>query len=128
MISIRPSSLPPALLSHSVTDKTQVATDKIQVQAPTASTAQTEGAKNTQEANASSKTGVVDEFLKWSQMSPAERIRAQYLKEHDLTEEGLKALPPEESTKIEAAIAEQIKQQLGGGDNQPTGLVFNQLA
>lgn len=59
---------------------------------------------------------VTAEFLEWSKMSPAERIRAQILGELGLTEESLAALPPAEREVIEAEIREAIKRQLGIDD------------
>ncbi|GGD86312.1 hypothetical protein GCM10011390_01170 [Aureimonas endophytica] len=63
-------------------------------------------------AKASGETAVV-EFGKWAKMSPAERIRAQILHRHDLTEESLKALPKEEREAIETEIREAIKRAYG---------------
>lgn len=54
------------------------------------------------------------EFFEWARMSPAERIRAQVLKEHSLTEDGLKELEPDERKAIEKEIADRIKRELGG--------------
>lgn len=53
------------------------------------------------------------EFLKWMQMSPAERIRALFLEEEGLTEESLDRLPAEERERIEDKIKERIEQALG---------------
>ncbi|MFP5075763.1 hypothetical protein ACLE20_00480 [Rhizobium sp. YIM 134829] len=68
----------------------------------------------TSSASASKAESPADEFLTWSRMTPAERIRAQYLKDHNLTEESLKAAKPEEREAIEKEIAERIKRELGG--------------
>lgn len=56
------------------------------------------------------------EFKAWADMSPAERIRAQYLEDHDLTEDALKAMSEEERAPILAAIKEAIERQLGTSD------------
>ena len=56
---------------------------------------------------------LASEFAKWMDMSPAEMIRAQYLADHDMTEEQLAALPPEERQKIEDDIEKTIKEKLG---------------
>ena len=55
---------------------------------------------------------VVDEFMAWMQMSPAEKIRDRMLKEMGLTEEELMELDPEEQEKIEALIAQKIRDEL----------------
>lgn len=67
------------------------------------------------------------ELQKWSQMTPAEMIRAKILDDKDLTEDSLAALPPEEREAILKEIAETIKIRLGidtlaGGpiESQPT--------
>lgn len=60
---------------------------------------------------------ILDEFTKWAHMTPAEKIRAQYLEKHNLTEDSLKQLPPDEQKAINDQIAAEIKKQLGG-DNQ----------
>jgi hypothetical protein len=45
-------------------------------------------------------------------MTPAERIRAQYLEAHGLTESSLSQLDPEIQKAIEDDIKQTIKQQL----------------
>ncbi|MGV1870473.1 hypothetical protein [Agrobacterium rosae] len=56
---------------------------------------------------------LADEFLKFAEMTPAEKIRARALGEMDLTEEKLAALPPEERAAIEDKIAKAIERALG---------------
>ncbi|MCA1441562.1 hypothetical protein I6F07_15310 [Ensifer sp. IC4062] len=58
-------------------------------------------------------SSVADEFLEWSGMSLAEKIRAQYLEAHGLTEESLEAMPPEERAAIEDEIRKAIAESLG---------------
>ncbi|MEF0939747.1 hypothetical protein [Rhizobium sp. BR 362] len=60
---------------------------------------------------------IVDEFTKLAHMTPAEKIRAQYLEQHNLTEESLRKLPADQQKAINDEIAKQVKQQLGI-DNQ----------
>jgi hypothetical protein len=59
------------------------------------------------------KSSAADEFQKYVEMSPAEKIRYNMLQDLGLTEDELKALPPQEQDKIETAIADRIKLQLG---------------
>lgn len=75
------------------------------------------------EAEAAAKaahSSLVDQFSEWSNMDPAEFIRARYLEAHGLTEDDLKAMPADQREAIEKEIAEQIKRELagieGGGD------------
>lgn len=56
---------------------------------------------------------VADEFMEWSEMSPAEKIRAQILEKKELTEEELAAMDPNERAAIEAEIKAAIERQLG---------------
>lgn len=57
------------------------------------------------------------ELSKWANMTPGEKIRAQYLEDHGLTEESLAEMSPEDREAIEKEIAELIKQQLTGIDD-----------
>lgn len=66
-------------------------------------------AENTAAASAS----LVAEFMEWSEMSPAERIRAQMLEELGHTEASLKTLPEAEREAIEDEIRQAIEAQLG---------------
>lgn len=61
---------------------------------------------------AESETAKAD-FLKYARMSPAERIRADFLKSKGLSEESLAQLPKEERMKIEEEIKKLIKTKLG---------------
>lgn len=68
------------------------------------------------EANAGERdesAALFEDIARFARMSPAELIRAQYLSDHDLTEEQLQALAPEERAAVEAEIAEQVKMELG---------------
>ena len=53
---------------------------------------------------------VVDEFMAWVQMSPAEKMRDRILKEMGLTEEQLAEMDLEERAKVEALIAQKIRE------------------
>lgn len=63
-------------------------------------------------AETASGSSAIDEFLEWSQMTLPEKIRAQYLEEHNLTEESLQAMPLDERQKIEEEIRKAIFEQL----------------
>ncbi|MCZ4089941.1 hypothetical protein [Sinorhizobium psoraleae] len=58
-------------------------------------------------------SSVADEFLEWSKKSLAEKIRAQYLEAHGLTEESLEAMPSEERAAIEEEIRKAVAESLG---------------
>ncbi|MBB3288044.1 MULTISPECIES: hypothetical protein [unclassified Rhizobium] len=59
---------------------------------------------------------ILDEFAKWANMTPAQKIRAQYLEAHGLTEDSFKALSADEQKAINDQIASEIKQKLGVGN------------
>ncbi|WP_414901317.1 hypothetical protein [Rhizobium cremeum] len=56
---------------------------------------------------------IISQFLEYSDMTLAEKIRAAYLDDHNLTEEQLAAMPEDERKAIEDEIQEAIKRQLG---------------
>ena len=58
------------------------------------------------------KDNPADEFMDWSKMSLAEKIRAQILADKDLTEADLAAMDADARAAIEAEIKEAIKRQL----------------
>lgn len=64
--------------------------------------------------------GVTGDFLKYANMSPMERMRANILKSLDLTEDKLSALPQEARQKIEGQIKDQIRKLMAnsGGTGQ----------
>lgn len=63
---------------------------------------------------------LVDQFSKWGNMTPAEYIRARYLEQHDLTEDDLAAMPADQRAAIEKEIAEQIKREMAGIEDDGT--------
>jgi hypothetical protein len=71
-----------------------------------------------------------DEFLKFQSKSPAEKMRAMMLAKLGVTEEQLKAMPPEERKKIEDKLKDMVKEQVQNdiGKKGQTGLVADILA
>lgn len=63
-------------------------------------------------------TSVADEFMELAKKTYAERIREQYLEEHDLTEEDLKAMSPEDRKAVEAEIRKAILEAMGVNGQQ----------
>lgn len=59
------------------------------------------------------KPDAADEFLKVSNMTPAERIRYFFLKDRELNEDKLAAMSQKDREAIEQQIKETILQQLG---------------
>ncbi|WP_150112085.1 hypothetical protein [Marinospirillum insulare] len=58
-----------------------------------------------------SNTNAIDEFLAWMQMTDAEKVRDRILKSMGLTEEDLESMEHDEREKIEAIIAQKIKEE-----------------
>ncbi|MGA1801052.1 hypothetical protein [Rhizobium sp. HT1-10] len=77
------------------------------------STASTSGTSSSN--TAASDDDILSEFAKWANMSPAEKIRAQYLEQQNMTEEQFSQLPADQQKAINDQIADMIKQQLGDG-------------
>jgi hypothetical protein len=63
---------------------------------------------------------ILSEFAKWANMTPADKIRAQYLEQQNLTEDQFSQLPTDQQNAINKEIADQIKQQLGGSETGAT--------
>lgn len=66
---------------------------------------------------------VVQQFLNYAKMSPMERLRANILKSMGLTEDQLKALPPDQQKAVEQKIQQIIQQDMQKKANQPGQLV-----
>lgn len=64
---------------------------------------------------------LLSEFAKWANMSPADRIRAQYLEQQNLTEDQFSKLSSDQQAAINDQIAAQIKQQTGAGETDAEG-------
>ena len=76
------------------------------------------------EKEVASETAKAD-FLSYARMSPAERIRADFLKDKGLTEETLAQLPREERMKIEEEIKQLIKKKLGLDESKGAGQIVD---
>ncbi len=77
--------------------------------------------------SAADKANPAEELVKYSQMSVADKIRYKYLRAHNMTEESLKAMLPDEQKKVEQQIADEIKRSLkadGRGANA-VGITLN---
>lgn len=72
-----------------------------------------EGTARIQAMLGGSSDDILSQFLALAQMTPAERIRADYLKEHHMTEDGFGQLPKDQQDAMNKEIADQIKKQLG---------------
>jgi hypothetical protein len=73
------------------------------------------------------KPSAKDEFLKWAQMTPGERMRANMLSSMGLDEAKLAAMSEEEREKIEAQIREMIEVKVRADvENGKTGVMVDQ--
>jgi hypothetical protein len=59
-------------------------------------------------------SSLLDELSKWAHMSPAEKIRAQWLGAHGMTEDSFSQLSSEDQAAINKQIAEEVTRQLAG--------------
>jgi hypothetical protein len=88
---------------------------------PTSSAAA--GASKSSSLNAKPVPSVVQQFLQYANMTPAERMQADMLSQLGLTEDQFKAMPPAEQQKIEDKIRQMIKQQAEQSNDKRTGLI-----
>ncbi|MBO9097763.1 MULTISPECIES: hypothetical protein [unclassified Rhizobium] len=56
---------------------------------------------------------ILSQFSRWADMTPADKIRSQYLEQQNMTEEQFSQLPADQQKAINDQIASQIKQQAG---------------
>lgn len=61
---------------------------------------------------------LADEFLEFMKKSPIERLREQYLKSHNMTEDQLKSMPTDQRQALEDDITKYIKDQLNLVDDK----------
>jgi hypothetical protein len=80
--------------------------------------AATAGTIDSAKGDNASGESVVDKFLKFAEMTPAEKMRAMVLHDIGMTEEELNSLPPEARAEIEEKIREKIKEMM----KEKTGL------
>lgn len=66
---------------------------------------------------------VVQQFLQYAKMTPAQRIFAQMLNKLGITEDQFKAMPPAEKQKVEQQVQQMIKQQVQSGGDKQTGMI-----
>jgi hypothetical protein len=59
---------------------------------------------------------LINEFLQWSKMNPAERLRSEILESKGLDENSLQALLADQRKAVEDEIRDAIKQKFGAGD------------
>ncbi len=72
------------------------------------------------------------EFDKFSQMTPAQKMRAMMLAKLGVTEEQLKAMSPDERAKVEQKLKDMVKQQFeknaDGSEGKKTGVIADVTA
>ncbi len=66
---------------------------------------------------------MVQQFLEYANMTPAERMQADMLSQLGLTEDQFKAMTPAEQQKVEDKIRQMIKQQAEQSNDKRTGLI-----
>lgn len=63
---------------------------------------------------------LIEEFMQWSRMTPAEQIREDFLEARRLTEADLAAMSADERAAIENEIEEAIRRKLGPSSDTGT--------
>jgi len=110
--SSRPETAPPEEVRTSTTAASQYRAAETEAQS--AARTGPSPAEPASKALSTEESGAVAEFLRWANMTPAERIRAQYLEQEGLSEDSLATLPEEERERIEMEIQQRVRDALGG--------------
>jgi hypothetical protein len=79
-------------------------------------TSQTSSISEAPKTGKTASSSAAEEFRKYMQMTPAEKIRHGVLSELGITEDQLTAMPPEQRAATEKKIAEMIAIRTGGTD------------
>ena len=66
---------------------------------------------------------VVQQFLQYANMTPAQRMQANMLSELGLTEAQFKAMSPADQQKVEDKIRDLVKKQADSSNDKRTGLI-----
>jgi len=79
--------------------------------------------------NKSKSDSVEQEFLKYAEMTPAQRLFDSMLKQLGVSEDDFKAMSPQDQQKIVEKIQQMIKQQTENGTGTaPKGIVTDKTA
>jgi hypothetical protein len=79
-------------------------------------TAQTNTVSEAAKTSKTTGSSATEEFRKYMQMTPAEKVRHGVLSELGITEDQLAALPPEQREAMDKKIADMIAIRTGGTD------------
>ena len=66
---------------------------------------------------------IVQQFMQYANMTPAQRMFAQMLNKLGITEDQFKAMSPADQQKVEQKIQQMIKQQVQNSSNKQTGVI-----
>jgi hypothetical protein len=66
---------------------------------------------------------IVQQFLQYAKMTPAQRMFAQMLNKLGITEDQFKAMSPADQQRVEQKIQQMIKQQVQDSSNKQTGVI-----
>jgi hypothetical protein len=95
----------------------------------TGSTAGAAGADSTKTTVASNKREqLLADLNDYLQKTPAEHMRDAIMAELGITEEDLKAMPPEKQAAVEAEISKRIQERMVGRDESPDAEADRQLS
>jgi hypothetical protein len=66
---------------------------------------------------------IVQQFLQYANMTPAQRMFAQMLNKLGITQDQFNAMSPAEQQKVEQKIQQMIKQQVQDSGDKQTGVI-----
>ena len=92
---------------------------------PTFSSTPTSSASQSASAGLGTKStnSVVQQFLEFANMTPAQRLHAEMLSELGLTEDQYKAMSPADQQKVDEKIRDLVKKQADETNNKRAGLI-----
>jgi hypothetical protein len=66
---------------------------------------------------------VVQQFLAYANMTPAQRMQASMLSQLGLTEQQFQAMSPADQQKVEEKIQDMIKKQMDSTNDKRSGMI-----
>jgi hypothetical protein len=71
----------------------------------------------------SAQSSVVQQFLAYANMTPAQRMQASMLSQLGLTEQQFQAMSPADQQKVEEKIQDMIKKQMDSTNDKRSGMI-----
>jgi hypothetical protein len=74
-------------------------------------------------SQSSQDNSIVQQFMQYANMTPAQRTFAQMLNKFGITEDQFKAMSPADQQKVEQKIQQMIKQQVQNSSDKRSGQI-----